>query len=598
MKAGEIASLPAEILLRRYKGLARELRANHGLTEVRIAILGGSTTSEVMQFVELLLLDAGISPVFYESDYNKYFEDAVLDSERLMSFRPQIVYLHTSSVNIQSFPPMDASESDLRACVAAEAMRFETIWNALQQKLDCQVIQNNFELPSYRLLGNLDSVSPSGHSRFINSLNGEFAGKASSRPALLINDLNSIAATVGLSRFHDPKRWFSYKLISTPEGTLAIAKSVVAMVGSIYGRSRKCLVLDLDNTLWGGVIGDDGPDQIKIGKETAEAEAYTAFQQYCLRLRERGILLAVCSKNSEEIAKEGFAHPDSILKLEHFSAFKANWEPKHENLRAIASELNLGLDSLIFVDDNPAERAIVTAQLPMVAVPEVGNDPSRFVAILEEKRYFEPVSLSREDLSRASQYQANATRLQEQSQFANYDEYLASLEMSAEIAPFAPVYMERITQLINKTNQFNLTTRRYTFAEVESIASDPAYVSLYGRLTDKFGDNGLVSVIIGRKEGQCLHLDLWLMSCRVLRRDMEAAMFDALAKACRERGITEMCGYYFRTPKNDMVSGHYAGLGFQLVDSNGGTNSIWKLQLSPDYVPRNKHIQLKEMVHA
>ena len=166
------------------------------------------------------------------------------------------------------------------------------------------------------------------------------------------------------------------------------------------------------------------------------------------------------------------------------------------------------------------------------------------------------------------------------------------------IAPFAPVYMERITQLINKTNQFNLTTRRYTFAEVESIASDPAYVSLYGRLTDKFGDNGLVSVIIGRQEGQCLHLDLWLMSCRVLRRDMEAAMFDALAKACRERGITEMCGYYFRTPKNDMVSSHYAGLGFQLVDSNGGTNSIWKLQLPPDYVPRNKHIQLKEMVHA
>jgi len=486
----------------------------------------------------------------------------------------------------------------LSAAVAAEAGRFEAIWNALRDKLDCQVIQNNFELPAYRLLGNFDCVSPSGHSRFINNLNGEFARQAGSRPGLLINDLNSIAAKVGLSRFHDQKRWFSYKLVSTPEGTLAIAKSVAALLGSIYGRSRKCLVLDLDNTLWGGVIGDDGPDQIKIGKETAEAEAYTAFQRFCVRLRERGILLAVCSKNSEEIAKQGFAHPDSILKLDHFSCFKANWEPKHENLRAIASELNIGLDSLVFVDDNPAERAIVRAQLPMVAVPEVGNDPSSFISILEEKRYFEPVSLSREDLARASQYQANASRLQEQCQFANYGEYLASLDMSAEIAPFAPIYMERITQLINKTNQFNLTTRRYTFVEVESIASDPAYISLYGRLIDKFGDNGLVSVIIGRQEGHRLHLDLWLMSCRVLRRDMEAAMFDALVKACRERGITELYGYYFRTPKNDMVSGHYSGLGFELADSNGGVNSIWKLLLPSDYSLRNKHIQVKEIVHA
>ena len=586
--------MPVEMLLRRQKGLRRELRDKSDLLEVRIAILGGSTTAEVVQFLELLLLDAGIRPIFYESEYNRYFEDAVLDASRLVEFRPQIVYVHTSSVNIQEFPPLAASESDLNACVSSEVQRFEAIWNALHQNVECLVIQNNFELPSHRLLGSLDCVSPGGQTRFITSLNAEFASKANSRPELFINDLNSIAAIVGLGSFHDPQRWFSYKLISTPAGSVAVAKSVAALLGSIYGRSRKCLVLDLDNTLWGGVIADDGIDQIKIGQQTAEAEAYTAFQLYCLRLRERGILLAVCSKNTEHVAKQGFKHPDSILKLDHFSAFKANWEVKHENLKAIATELNLGLDSLVFVDDNPAERAIVSTQLPMVAVPDVGNDVSRFAHVLEESRYFEPATLSCEDLSRAGQYYASTHRQRQQSQFASYDEYLDSLAMRAEIAPFKPVYLERITQLINKTNQFNLTTKRYTFAEVESIASDPAYITLYGKLTDRFGDNGLVSVIIGRREGHLLHVDLWLMSCRVLKRGMETAMLDSLVAVCREHGVTEIYGYYSRMARNDMVSGHYSGLGFQHVEGKGNSSSVWKLRLTADYVPRNQHIRPRD----
>lgn len=589
--------MPVETLLRKRHALRRELSQKSNLLDVRIAVLGGSTITEVGDFLELLLLDEGIRPIFYCSEYNRYFEEAVLDNSRLIEFAPSIVYLHTSSVNIQTFPPLDAAESDLDACVSAETARFATIWDSIYEHIGCHVIQNNFELPHQRLLGNLDCVNPGGHTRFIHCLNHEFVREAGKRKRLLLNDLNALAATIGLASFHDPRRWFSYKLISSPVGSLAIAQSVAAIIGSIYGRSRKCLVLDLDNTLWGGVIGDDGPSNIRIGKETPEAEAYSAFQQYCARLRSRGIILAVCSKNTEQIAREGFKHPDSVLKWNDFASFKVNWEPKHENIKAIAAELNIGLESMVFVDDNPAEREIISAQLPMVAVPDVGSDVSNFIRVLEEGRYFEPVSLSNEDLARSNQYESNSRRQLEQARFKSYEEYLDSLEMSAEIAPFGPVYLERIAQLINKTNQFNLTTRRYTLPEVERMASDPGYITLYGRLSDKFGDNGLISVIIGRREHNVLHLDLWLMSCRVLKRDMELAMLDSLVEICRQHGITEIYGYYIPTEKNSMVRDHFAGLGFQPVDS-AGHGSAWKLILTGDYFHKNKHIIVKELVHG
>ena len=291
----------------------------------------------------------------------------------------------------------------------------------------------------------------------------------------------------------------------TTEANVAVARSLASMVRAIYGKSRKVLVLDLDNTIWGGVIGDDGVEKIQIGRETPVAEAYTAFQEYCLSLHRRGILLAVCSKNDEEIAKQGFEHPDSVLKLDHFSCFKANWEPKHENILAIARELNLGVDSFVFVDDNPAERAIVEAQIAGIAVPNIGNEVSRYAAIIEEGRYFEPISLSQEDLARAALYQSNSERSKFGGQFANYGEYLDSLDMSAEIERFKPLYLERIAQLTNKSNQFNLTTRRYTLAEMEAISRDERYIGIYGKLSDRFGDNGLISIVLGRREHDVLH---------------------------------------------------------------------------------------------
>jgi len=585
-------------LLRSKSKLRRQLQ-NHSCRDLRIAVLPGSTVNEMIEFAELFLLVEGFRCTFYQSEYNKYYEEAVLDSERIVKFRPDIVYVHTSCMNLQGWPPLSATEADHESFVAAEFSRFQQIWHSLQQNVGSHIIQNNFELPPFRVLGNLDSIAYGGRAKFVNRLNVEFANEALNDPRLFVQDVNALSAALGSRNWFDWERWYSYKIMTTPAASLALARSVTAIVRALYGRSRKCLVLDLDNTLWGGVIGDDGLENIKIGRETAVGEAYTAFQEYCLMLRSRGILLAVCSKNDEETAKQGFEHPDSVLKLSHFSAFRANWEPKHENLTAIAKELNLGIDSLVFVDDNPAERALVASQLPMVAVPDVGSDVTQFIPALEAGGYFETVRVSAEDFSRADTYAANSQRALLKSKFRDYGEYLDSLQMTAEIDAFKPVYLDRIAQLTNKTNQFNLTTRRYTVTEIQKISLDPAYITLYGKLTDAFGDNGLVSVIVARKDGSTLHIELWLMSCRVLKRDLELAMLDELVTRAHAAGIETIVGYYYRTPRNSMVADHYRRLGFECEsqDPDGG-QSMWRLQFTTDYQPKRRYIQVKDLVHT
>jgi FkbH-like protein len=593
-----LRQLPVEELLQKRKRLRRELLEAVPLQDIRIAVLGGTTTNEVVDLLELLLLGDGFKPVIQQSEYNKYYEDAVLEPGKIREFRPDIVYVHTHWKNIQQFPPVSATEQQFTALLAREAERYRSIWTAVHEVVGCQVIQNNFEHPPFSVLGNFDSVAYGGKTRFVYELNLEFAKTAQASRRLLIQDLNALAAGIGHDRWFDWDRWHSYKMLTSPEGSFAIAKSLAAMIGAMLGRVKKCLILDLDNTLWGGVIGDDGLDRIQIGKETPVAEAYTAFQEYCLALRERGVLLAVCSKNNLDVAQSGFTHPDTVLKLEHFSSFQANWQPKHENIETIARELNLGLDSFVFVDDNPAERAIVAAQLPAVTVPEVGSEVSQFPAILQAGRYFETVNLSQEDIDRAASYAANAGRAAQQARFSSYGEYLDSLEMSAEIEPFQSVYLERIAQLINKSNQFNLTTRRYTSAEVEHIARDGSYIALYGKLTDAFGDNGLISVVIGRREGSDLHLDLWIMSCRVLKREMEIAMLDTLVEHGRAAGVGRIIGCYLRTAKNAMVEDHYGTLGFTLDSrAEDGSRSVWSLAVST-YSPRTKHIQLKTLLQG
>ena len=582
-----LSTFPPEDLLIKHRGLRRRLSAAPNLRPIRIAILGGSTTHELASLLELHLLESGFLPTFHQSDYGRYETDAVHSPESLIAFAPDLVYLHTSVRDIQSFPPVNATEADLAEHLHAELARYQQIWTSLTNRLGCTVIQNNFEPPQHALLGNLDATLPGGHTRFVHELNRAFAQAATSK--LLIHDVANLSARIGLNHWFDAQRWFSYKLHTTPLGSLALAQSLTAIVRGLYGLTRKVLVLDLDNTLWGGVIGDDGPDKISLGRETPLAEAYTAFQEYCLALRNRGILLAVCSKNDEAIAKQGFAHPDSVLRLEHISSFQANWDPKPDNILAIARELNLGADSFVFVDDNPAERAIVFAQIPGIAVPDIGTEAANYADIIERGRYFEQTSFSSEDAARAALYQQNTQRTATAATFTDYGQYLDSLEMTAEIAPFQPVYLDRITQLTNKTNQFNLTTRRYTQAEIESAAADPATIALYGKLTDRFGDNGLVSVVLARKQGTDLHIELWLMSCRVLKRDMELAMLDALVAHAQPLGITTLRGTYIPTPKNALVAQHYDQLGFTPQSASQEGTKTYTLDIT-DYAPRNTHI--------
>ncbi len=587
-------SFSIQDLVRKRRSLRRELAAQPGLTPLRIAVLGGSTTNELVDLLELYLLDAGFAPVFHQSEYGQFYEEAVHHTAALQAFSPDLVYVHISYRNVLTAPPISASEEQLKATVDAELERYRQIWFSLESALGCQIIQNNFELPPYTLMGNLDAVVPGGTTRFYLELNAVFTREATLNPRLTLQDVLSLSAELGLRQWFDSERWFSYKLLLTVEAHAALARSLTSIVRAIYGRSRKVLVLDLDNTIWGGVIGDDGVDRIQIGRETPMAEAFTAFQEYCLKLRERGVLLAVCSKNDADVARSGFAHPDSVLRLEHISAFRANWEPKHENILSLAQELNLGADSFVFADDNPAERAIVAAQIPGIAVPELGENPANYVAILQAGRYFEVTTLSSDDLARASQYAGNTQRAAVQSAFADYGEYLDSLQMKAEIARFRPLYLDRITQLTNKTNQFNLTTRRYTLAEMQAVADDPSYLGLYGRLTDRFGDNGLVSVVLGRRVRSELHIDLWLMSCRVLKRDMELAMLDVLVENARSAGIEVIVGVYIPTKKNSMVAQFYETMGFQQEDVAPNGSVTYRL-VTHDYAKRNTHIQIEEM---
>ena len=585
----ELTKLSLDEILTKRKSLRRKLLAREQSIQVHIAVLGGSTTNELVDLLELQLLDSGIKPEFYQSEYGRYYVEAVHDSDAIAAFKPDIVYVHTSVADIQSFAPLQATDAELKEHVQAELRRFEEIWTSLDEKFRCVVIQNNFEFPPVALLGNLDAQLGGGHTRFASEMNRALAHAAAERPKLFIQDVCSISARVGLSRWFDTQRWFSYKIMTTEEGSQALALSLSSMVRALYGKTKKVLVLDLDNTVWGGVIGDDGVDKIQIGRETPVAEAYTDFQEYCLSLRNRGVLLAVCSKNNEEIAKQGFEHPDSVLKLEHISCFKANWDPKHENIALIAKELNLGVDSFVFVDDNPAERAIVEGQVQGIAVPDVGSDVTAYASIIEAGRYFEQTSFSKEDIARAALYQENSQRTAFESKFANYGEYLDSLEMTAEIDQFKPVYLERIAQLTNKTNQFNLTTRRYTLAEMEAASVDANAIGIYGKLSDRFGDNGLISIVLGRRADDVLELDLWLMSCRVLKRDMELAMLDALVERARTMPVRTLRGRYIPTKKNGMVADHYAKLGFETerVDADGATTYLLDIT---DYQPRNTHI--------
>ncbi len=556
----------------------------------KIAILGGSTTNDIKLCIELFLLNYGIEPEFYESEYNQYYQDAMFPSKELVIFKPDIIYIHTTNRNITMYPTMDNSQKVIDGLIDGQAQKFINMWDNLSTIFHCPIIQNNFEKPIYRLFGNKDATDNHGRVNFISRLNQKFAEYAQTHENFYICDIDYISSDYGLSAWHDLNYWYMYKYAMSLQAIPYLAFNVANIIKSIFGKNKKGFVLDLDNTLWGGVVGDDGIENIEIGPEEAVGQAYLEFQQYLKEHQQLGIILNVDSKNEEENAIAGLNHPDGVLKPDDMIVIKANWEPKDRNFKVIADELNLLPESLVFIDDNPAERHIVAEQLLGVAAPDIGSVQD-YIKVLDRSGFFETTVVSADDAKRNEMYKQNVERTQQEAKFENYSDYLLSLDMKGTIKPFEPVLMARIAQLSNKSNQFNLTTRRYTQEEIEAVADNDAYIGLYGRLEDCFGDNGVVSVVIGHQNGVVVDIDLWIMSCRVLKRDMEYAMMDAFISICKERGIERVIGHYFPTAKNGMVKEFYGLHGFQktVEDSNG--NAVWEINVA-DYEPKNQVIKV------
>ena len=473
-----------------------------------------------------------------------------------------------------------------------EYVRLEQMWSSLWEKFKCPIIQNNFDRPDYRLLGNQDVSDFRGRCNFLFRLNEKLYQYASCHSDFYINDLDYLAGNYGFSKWNDSFYWHNYKYAMPLDAIPELAFSISKIIKSIFGKNKKALVLDLDNTLWGGIVGDCGVEGLAIGQETAQGQAYYAFQCYCKALLDIGVILAVNSKNDYQNAIAGLNHPDGALRPEDFVSIQANWNPKSANILAIASELTLGPDSFVFADDNPAERDIVSTQIAGISVPALAS-VTDYIKVLDQNGYFEVTTLSAEDRQKTQLYHAKAQAEKQLLLFENYDMYLQSLNMKAIIRPFEKIYYQRISQLTNKSNQFNLTTLRCTEDDIMDMASRPDCITLYGKLIDKFGDNGIIALIAGTIIDRSLHISLLLMSCRVLKRGMEYALFHAFVRQAQKKGIETIYGYYYPTAKNAMVKDLYGSLGFQKTAEFEDGNTTWKLSLS-EYIERPTAIQVKE----
>lgn len=449
-------------------------------------------------------------------------------------------------------------------------------------------------MPLYRLMGNKEASDIHGKINFISRLNDEFYTYAREHDNFYICDINYISADYGLKKWQEPFYWYMYKYALNVSAIPYLSYNIANIIKSLLGKNKKGFVLDLDNTLWGGIVGDDGVDNLEIGPEESSGQVYSEFQNYIKEHKDLGLVLNIDSKNEAENALSGLNHPDGVLKPDDFIEIKANWEPKDRNFLQIADSLTVLPESLVFVDDNPAERAIVTSNIKGVVAPEIG-EAHDYIQVIDRSGFFEVTNLSKDDLKRNEMYKENVKRAKLQATFENYEDYLLSLEMIANIKRFESIYTARIAQLSNKSNQFNLTTKRYTQTEIEDIMIDKEYIPIYGKLSDKFGDNGLVSIVIGHIIKDVCHIELWLMSCRVLKRDLEFAMMDELVKLCREQGIKKIKGYYYPTAKNKMVKDFYSTMGFTKLSEDDNGNTEWKFDIIDNYKNKNNVIKVEEI---
>ncbi|MBF0474163.1 MAG: HAD family hydrolase [Nitrospirae bacterium] len=529
----------------------------------KIAVLGSYTTSHLVYVLRLFLYKEKIAPDIYEGEFNSINMEILNDASVLYSFKPEILLLLTSDLDIKDYPPLFSTTEQINSWVDVKIAHYKNLWQRVAQKIEgCQILQSLFIIPTHRPLGNLEVNYIFSQTNCLNRLNMKMIEAKPSNVTFI--DMDYLASYIGKKTWFDESNFFMSKQGFSYDAIGVVSHAISRIIATYAGRVQKCLVLDLDNTLWGGVIGDDGLEGINLDPNNAVGEAYLAFQETVKSLKNRGVILAVCSKNEEDAARVPFEkHTNMILKMDDIACFIANWNDKASNLKEIAKRLNIGIDSLVFFDDNPAERQLVRQFLREVEVIDVPSDPALYARAINEARCFEWAQLSSEDIIRSDTYIKDVKRAQLEQTTQDYDLYLRSLTMKARVINVGSAELARFTQLINKSNQFNLRTKRYTEAAIiQMMENAEEYALKCIEFEDKFGNYGIISSIILQRINDTAFIDTWVMSCRVLKRGIENAVLEAIFNTAKSWGSKWIVGEYLPTKKNNLVADLYKELGF------------------------------------
>lgn len=574
-----------------YRALLRKRRRldpSAATRTLRLAILSDADVQHLVPLLEVLLAERGIRADIHRAEYDAIELQIVDPRSALYAFDPEVVVLLHSGNALRA--KYYRHEGDRGAFLRARAEHLASLWDRIGERCAATIVQSTLALPYERHFGNYEHKVDDAFGPGVARLNAEIAALARTRRQVLINDVEAIAAYVGRRHWMDEKLWTLAKAFCALDHLPLVAQNIADIVLANQGHLVKCVVTDLDNTLWGGVIGDDGVEGILIGPH-GDGEPFFRLQHFLRELTRRGIVLAVCSKNDEANALEPFrSHPEMVLRESDIAVFVANWEPKPDNIRHIRETLNIGFDAIVFLDDNPFERDLVRRTLPEVVVPELPEDPADYVRSLCELNLFETTSFSEEDRRRADLYRENASRRQLEERCTDLDEYLRSLDMQITTRRFDAFGLPRVAQLIQRSNQFNLTTRRYSAAECGALAEDASVTPLYFSLADRFGDNGIISVVILRAAADALEIDSWIMSCRVLGRGVEQYVMNRVVAHARAQGLGVVRGTYRPTAKNGMVREFYRQFGFVPVGETADGGTRWELAVDA-YAPRPVHMK-------
>jgi len=548
----------------------------------RIAVLGDSSTQHLAQAVEGYAVLEGIDVEVLDTDYDQIELQVYDSSSPVCEFGADVILLFLCTQKLwERFQDC----VDTSAFAEMEMRRMEAVYDSIHAKTKALIFQFTFEVENDFVFGSYGLKWKDSFAFQLQKLKLLMMERAAGDAGLYLLDMDAVRVSVFPEPFSDPRLYCNAKMAVTQAALTWMAKSVIDLVRTLQGQLRKCVILDLDNTLWGGVIGEDGMEGIELG-ELGLGHAFTELQIWLKALKKRGILLCVCSKNEEAAAKEPFEkHPDMILRLEDITIFSANWEDKAANIKRIQKMLNLGMDSMVFLDDNPFERSLVRELVPEITVPELPEDPALRTSYLKALNLFETASFSENDIARTAQYRAEAERVRLEADCASLTEYLKKLDMKGAATPFEKFFFSRIAQLTQRSNQFNLRTIRYTEADIARIAADEHYLTQSFTLKDCFGDHGLVGVVILEKREDRVFIDTWLMSCRVLKRGMEEFMLNRIVEIAAENGFSVIEGEYLPTAKNSMVCDLYESFGFRHYEKNK------YLLDGKNYVPRETQIR-------